>query len=149
MKSIILEIKDSVNNIQFNYLYKFYKITNYKKILEDLPKIYDKYNKKYTTVFLNHDDIIEDLCEYILPGDKISLEIYNSETVYFIFDGMSNIFESKYINEVYKFYRNEKLEGEILLYKRTGLKLFLIDVLINPDEIMNKCINRMIKKYNY
>jgi len=136
------------------FLYKFNKITTYNKLLKDFPKIC-KINKKDEITFIYNDVKnsykVTDLNSYILIGDRIDVKIKSGNLIYFLFEISSQtvIKKSYDISELYEFYNEYFFESEILLYKRTGNKVKLVDVLDSASHYQNNCINRMIKNYNY
>ena len=157
MNGADLTIIDKINDVNFNFFYRFYKLTTYKNLLNDLPNIYSKFNSKFNVIFtfqdLNNNYVVTNLNNYILIGDKINIIFKIYKNIYFLYDFYSKkILKKSYdIKELYKIYFDlyKTINNEILLYKKIGCKVKLIDVLDSPNNYKNKCINRLVKNYNY
>ena len=150
-----LKIIDNVNNINKNIIYKFYKVTTYSQLFRDLPMIYP-YNSKNKVIFifnyLESSTVIDDLSKYILNKDEIIVKINSCKPLYYLYDPIfkDEIAQSYNIKLLYKYYYKKlSHEEEILLYKRIGYKNKLVDVLSSPVYYKNRCIDRLISKYNY
>lgn len=158
MRQAFLTIIDDIHFQETNVTCQFHKFTTYARMLQELPKIYPKYKKEYKVVCNfkspDLDYTINDLNSYILPGDHIDVILTKTQPIYVLYDVIDNcvIFSSNKISDVYSFYINEiyyNMDGEYLIYKRTGIKEKLIDVLDCGQRYRNQCINRLVNKYNY
>ena len=154
MRVAFLNIFDEINNREIFTNYEFIKVTNYYKLLKDLPKIYKKINNEVEITFVYNLQFVKDYNNYILPNDEIFIKIEKAKTVYYLYDTFTEnkIRTSNNINELYEIYLNEmyhSFDSEILLYRKKGNKVKLLDVLDSSIHYKNKCINRLIKKYNY
>jgi hypothetical protein len=134
--------------------YKFYKVSNYLKLFNDLHLIYPKYKKEYEVIFnfnfLGNQILVDDLTKYILHNDQIDITIRKIKPVYYLYDPIFNceIVQSYNMKKLYE-YAEKELNGEILLYQRKGFLNKLLDVLTKPDYYKNECINRMVKNYMF
>ena len=154
MRSAFLKIYDKTNYTEISRTYNFIKVTNYKTLLKDLPKLYTKIKSNVEITFMYNLEIIDDLNKYILPNDQIFIKIVKAYPIYVLYDVISEnqISSSKNISDLYNFYLNilyDEIDCELLLYKKVGNTGKLLDVLDSPIHHKNKCINRLIKKYNY
>ena len=154
MRVAFLKIFDRVNDAEISTNYEFIKVTNYYKLLKDLPKIYKKINNEVDVKFIYDLKFVEDYNNFILSNDVIFIELVKAETIYFLYDIFpeNRIRTTNNIQDLYKIYLEEmyhSFDCEILLYKKVGHKIKLLDVLDSPIHYKNKCINRLVKKYNY
>ena len=158
MRSAFLNIIDEVNCLETNIMYKFYKVSTYAKILKDLHIIYPKYRSIFkasvTYHYMDNSFLIENYDKYLLAGDRISIRISYSFPIYFLFDVISTsiIKKSRTTEELYNFFLQNlymNSDCELLMYQKTGMRVRLIDVLDSPIHHQNRCIDRLIKKYNY
>ena len=158
MNCALLNIIDDINSVNINYLYKFPKVSTYKQLLIDLPSIYKINYTKIQLTFIYQDVsnnyVVTNLDDYILKGDKINVKLTLAKSIYFLYDSYSKsiILKSYEISKLYEFYINKlynTIDCEVFLYIKKRDKVKLIDVLDSPVHHKNKCINRLIKKYNY
>lgn len=132
--------------------YKFYKVSNYLRLFNDLHLIYPKYKKEYEVIFnfnfLGNSILVDDLSKYILHNDQIQVTIKNVKPIYYLYDPIFKyeIVQSYNMKKLYE-YADKELKGVILLYKRKGYLNKFLDVLTKPDFYKNECINRLVKNY--
>jgi len=153
MRIAFLKIFDNVNNSEISTEYQFNKITTFYNLLRDLPKIYKKINSEVEITFIYKLKIVNDYNLYILPHDHIFIKMTKAHTNYFLYDVISKnkLHTSDNIEDLYEIYLKDlyyDTDCEILLYRKKGNKIKLIDVLDSPIHHINKCINRLIRKYN-
>ena len=158
MRCAFLAIIDEVNGTESNIMYKFYKVCTYAHLLKELQTIYPPYRPIFkaslTYHYMDNSFLIDNFNKYLLAGDRVTIRISYAFPIYFLFDVISTsiIKKSRTEEELYTFFLQNlylNTDCEILMYKKTGMKVRLIDVLDSPLHHQNRCIDRLIKKYNY
>jgi len=152
-----IKIVDNVNNVQKEIIYEFKNLIQYLHLFNDLPNLYDppcRCEIVFVFNYLDKREIVTNLERYILNGDQIEIVIKREIPLYMLCDCKTGdvIQSHENIKELYKIY-NESLidvmDCEILLIRRCGGKMKLIDVLDSPKRHYNECLNRLIHRYNF
>ena len=154
MRHAFLKIFDEINNVEISTEYFFCKITNYYILIKDFPKIYKRLKDNSEIVFIYNLNVVEDYKNCIFHEDEIYIKIRKARTSYYLYDPMSEtkLKTSYNIIDLYRIYLQDlyyNSDCEIFLFERKGNKDKLLDVLDSPIYHKNKCINRLIKRYNY
>ncbi len=148
-----LKIIDEIQNIKKNIIYNFYPIIRYFNLLQELPTLYGIYDCKieFNFEYLGKKVVIDDLSKYILNNDIIEIILKPKEKLYYLQDGISKeIIKSSYrTKDLYEFYQKElkdTIDCEVLLIREDKK---LLDVWFPPNFFYNRCVNRLVHKYNY
>lgn len=148
-----LKIFDMVQNQEYNFIYKMKKITKYIDLYRDLQNIL-KYHVRssqieFTFDYLDKKIQVDDWNKYVLNRDVIEIRIKNAPIVYSLIDSFSQniIITSLKIDELYQYYQKYLRKHDCAVLIKSDQSL--LDVLENPDNYKNRCINRLIHKYKF
>lgn len=158
------KIIDVIKNITTKtFKYVFPHLFQYKHLYLYLGQIVsENMNKKINvrdygvTFILNYMDKrinIEDWNKYLLNKDNITINLKLNNNVYYTlvdsFD-KKELYRSSDILDLYDYCKNlNEHDYALFIYKNYKHELKLIDVLENSTFYLNRCINRLIHKYNY
>ena len=158
-----ISIVDKINKRTFQTIYNFDKAIRYGDLFLSLKGILKSFNYKkeeakvkpsevrFVYNFQNHNFYVDDWDHYIL--DKENVVIYIStppENLYYLIDSFSDtvLEESKDLEFLYIYYQTflkNTIDCAVLIKDQRKL----IDVLDNPNNYFNSCVNRLVHKYNY
>lgn len=154
-----LKIIDLIQNKREDVIYKMRKITKYKDLYYDLANIlksvgYEETNYRPTQItftfdYLDNKILVDDWNKFVLNKDVIEIRMIEVPKIYTLVDSYNGrtIISSLKTEKIYHHY-NQYLKNynlPVLLKCDDSL----LDVLENPENRLNRCINRLIHRYNY
>ena len=154
-----LKIIDLIQNKREDVIYKMRKIVKYKDLYYNLANILKSVGYKetkyrptqisFTFDYLDKKILVDDWNKYVLNNDVIEIRLIEVPKIYSLADSYNGltIISSLKIEKIYNHYNQHFKKYDWPIFVKCDDSL--LDVLENPENRLNRCINRLIHRYTY